>query len=109
MSIFKGIVSKGAGYGRTIGFPTVNITQGNPVEIKHGVYSGKAILDGKEYRAGIVVGPEERIEAHLIGYDGDAYGKEVEIIVEKFLREFKEFGTEEELKAQIAKDLESCK
>ncbi|MDP9249641.1 MAG: riboflavin kinase [bacterium] len=108
MQTISGIVERGAGYGKKLGFPTMNI----PVAVKNlppeGVYAGTAELDGKKYRAGIVVGPGEKIEVHLIGYDGDAYGKEVSIDIQKFLREFKKFDTEAELIIQIKKDMNLC-
>ena len=73
-----------------------------------GVYAGVGELEGKIYRAGIVIGPAKKIEAYLIGYDGDAYGKEVTLEIKKFLREFKKFNTEEELIIQIKKDIKLC-
>ena len=44
-----------------------------------------------------------------MGYDGDMYGKEVTIEINKFLRGYKHFDTEEKLVAQIKKDIELCK
>ena len=109
MYIIKGIVVKGDGYGKKLGFPTVNLqiknTEALPPE---GVYAGIAVLDNVEYRAGIVSGPLKKIEAHIIGYNGDAYGKTVTLKTNKFLREFKKFNTEEELIIQIKKDIELC-
>jgi riboflavin kinase/FMN adenylyltransferase len=109
--IIKGKVIHGDGYGKKIGFPTVNleITQGNPVQIMEGVYAGVATLDGVGYRAGIIIGPNNKVEGHLIGYNGNAYGKEVILEVKKFLREYKKFNTEEELIIQIKEDIEACK
>ncbi|MFA6076764.1 MAG: riboflavin kinase [Candidatus Paceibacterota bacterium] len=104
----SGRVIKGDGYGRKIGFPTVNLDYGAKDLPKVGVYAGMANLDGVEYRAGIVIGPGDKLEAHLIGYNGDAYGKEVTIEINRFIREFKKFDTEEELIIQIKKDLELC-
>jgi riboflavin kinase/FMN adenylyltransferase len=108
--VISGKVVRGDGYGRKLGFPTVNleVTQGNPVEIDAGVYAGEAILENKKYRAGIVISPEGKVEAHLIGYEGDAYGKIVMLEINKFLREYKTFETEEELINQIKKDISLC-
>ncbi len=106
--VITGTVVKGAGYGRKIGYPTINLKVLPPSELKEGVYAGTGVLDGKEYRAGIVVGPGEKIEAHLIGYSGDAYGLEISLEIKNFLREFKKFDTEEELITQIKEDLKYC-
>lgn len=103
----SGVVVRGDGYGRKLGFPTVNLDTKDELP-KAGVYSGLAILDNKEYRAGILINPNGKVEAHLLGYNGDAYGKMVTLTTGEFLRDFKKFETEEELKAQIEKDLEKC-
>jgi riboflavin kinase/FMN adenylyltransferase len=107
----SGIVVKGDQYGRTLGFPTMNLetTEAMPMGLNFGVYVGMAVIDEKEYRAGILINPNGKIEAHLIGYSGDAYGKKVTLELKKFIREFKKFDTEEELIIQITKDIETCK
>ena len=106
----SGIVIEGDAYGRKIGFPTVNLQTDLKEFPPEGVYAGTAVLENIEYKAGIVIGPKEKdkhkIEAHLLEYTGDAYGKIVELTLHKFLREFKKFNTEEELIIQIKKDLE---
>jgi FAD synthase len=110
--ILKGIVVKGDGYGRKIGFPTVNLEVKNQELPGDGVYAGAAILEGKKYRAGIVIGAEnkseKKVEAHLMGYSDDAYDKEVTLEIGKFLREYKKFDTEAELINQIREDLKLC-
>ncbi len=112
LHIIKGKVIKGDGYGRKLGFPTVNLDSETAPKALSGVYTGKAMLEGVEYKAGIVIGShnkgENKIEAHLIGYNGDAYGKEVTLEINKFIREFKKFETEAELITQIKKDIEIC-
>jgi riboflavin kinase/FMN adenylyltransferase len=104
----SGKVIKGDGYGKKIGFPTVNLEVGDQKLPMAGVYTGKAILEGKGYRAGIVIDHNRKTEAHLLGYNGDAYGQEVTLEIREFLREFKKFNTEKELIAQIEKDLKKC-
>ena len=106
--IISGKVIRGDGYGKKLGFPTVNLETGVKEFSEDGVYAGMATLEGVEYRAGIVVGPEDKLEAHLIGYNGDAYGKIITLEIDKFLRDYKKFGTEEELIAQIKKDIDIC-
>src|SRR3989338_7165053 len=99
----RGKVVRGDGYGRKIGCPTVNLETNIKEFPLGGVYAGKALLDGIQYKAGIVIGPGDKVEAHLIGYAGDAYGKRVTLQIKKFIREYKKFDTEEELTAQIKK------
>ncbi|HEY4503307.1 MAG TPA: riboflavin kinase [Candidatus Paceibacterota bacterium] len=106
--VITGIVVKGDQYGRKLGYPTVNLKLDAEETPPQGVYSGTAVLEGKEYRAGILINPNGKVEAHLIGYNGDAYGKVVTLRVEKFLRHYKKFDTEEELILQIKKDIEQC-
>jgi riboflavin kinase / FMN adenylyltransferase len=104
----SGTVIHGDGYGRKLGFPTVNLEIGDQKIPEAGVYAGNAILENKKYLAGIVVNPEGRVEAHLIGYDGDAYGNTVILEIKKFIREYKNFKTEGELIEQIKKDIHIC-
>ncbi len=106
--LISGTVIHGDGYGKKLGFPTVNLDVKNQALPKAGVHAGKATLENKTYHAGIIIGPGNKVEAHLIGYSGDAYGKEVTLEVEKFLREYKKFETEAELITQIKKDLKKC-
>ena len=104
----SGSVIHGDGYGKKLGFPTVNLETNNSELPEAGVYAGNAILEEKKYLAGIVIDPQGKVEAHLIGYVGDAYGKVVIIEIMKFIREFKKFKTEEDLIEQIKKDIEIC-
>ena len=102
-----GTVVRGDGYGRKLGFPTANLETKDELP-KSGVYAGVAILEGTEYRAGILINPTGKVEAHLIRYNADAYGKQVTLKLNKFLREYKKLETEEELIIQIKKDLNLC-
>lgn len=106
--IIFGKIIRGDEYGRKLGFPTVNLEPESMDFLSAGVYAGVVILEGAEYRAGIAVNPSGKIDAHLLGYNGDAYGKRAIFKISKFLREYKKFNTEVELIAQIKKDLELC-
>ncbi len=107
--VITGKVIKGDGYGRKLGFPTINLnTAVKPLGVREGVYAGNATLENKTYRAGILINPTGKVEAHLLAYDEDAYGKEVTLELKKFLREYKKFNTERELIIQIKEDLKLC-
>ena len=110
--LISGEVIKGDGYGRQLGFPTVNLKVRTEALPPAGVYAGAASFVSKgifdTYRAGILINPGGKVEAHLIGYNGDAYGKIVTLKLKKFLREYKNFDTEEELINQIKEDIKRC-
>lgn len=106
--IITGKVIRGDGYGRKIGFPTINLESDTREFPASGVYVGEVILDGKVYKAGIVIDPNNKVEAHLLGYKENAYGKIATFKLEKFLRKYKKFSTEEKLIIQIKKDLSRC-
>jgi riboflavin kinase / FMN adenylyltransferase len=101
-----GIVIKGKQQGRKIGFPTVNVEVEN--KPSSGVYAGEVILDGKNYKSAIFIPQKGNyIEAHILDFSGDIYGKKIEILVGKKIREVKKFQNDIELKKQIKKDLEA--
>ncbi len=111
----SGRVISGAGYGRKIGFPTANIDRkqfarsGLLKKTRFGIYAGHVWLDSKKYKAGIVVGPIDksglpRLEAHLIGYKGNLYGKKLAMDLIKYVRPFKVYKSEKQLVAAIKKD-----
>ncbi len=106
--LISGKVIHGKGYGKKLGFPTVNLHIENEEPLPPGIYAGFGTLENIEYRAGIVIDNKDKVEAHLIGFNGDAYGKEVTLKINNFLREYKTFEKEEELIAQIKKDINQC-
>jgi riboflavin kinase/FMN adenylyltransferase len=112
---YSGRVVRGEGYGRKLGFPTANLDRRQWVrqklKLRHGVYAGVAVLpSGKEYLAGIVIGPKDgkgliKIEAHLIRFSGNLYDKKLVLQIQKFIRPYKTFANLVLLKKQIASDL----
>ncbi|MFA5990869.1 MAG: riboflavin kinase [Candidatus Doudnabacteria bacterium] len=120
----SGRVIKGDQYGRTLGFPTANLDRRSysrrKLKIRFGIYLGNVELKDskierfKNYPAGVIIGPLDKsglpkLEAHLIGFKGNLYGKKITIILQKYLRPFKKFKSEESLKIQIKKDLNRIK
>ncbi len=107
-----GRVVKERGVGHRLGFPTVNLyPAAEKFPLKNAVYGGHAFAGGREYRAIVNYGARPTfgldrplVEAHLIGFDGDLYGEELEIYFDFFLRDIQKFSSAEELKAQLARD-----
>jgi len=94
--------------GTRLGFPTANVA----LATAHagGVYAGRVTVDGKDYDAALYVGKNTRIlEAHLLGFDGDLYGKTIEGVVVKKIRARWDFKTEADLIAQIERDIVAIK
>lgn len=110
----EGTVIHGKRLGREMGYPTANIEPSTHYVIpRFGVYDTQVMVDGKSYRAATSVGTnptldEEglKIEAHLLDFTGDLYGKKVDLTFLKFLRPEKNFPSIESLFDQIAKDVE---
>lgn len=111
---FLGEVEYGQQIGRTIDYPTANITPLEPdiflPEI--GIYVSEVRIGNKVYpamsyygsRPTIASGQPLRLEAFLLDFTGDLYGQCVEIGFKAFLRGDKRFGSLDELAQQIQKD-----
>jgi riboflavin kinase/FMN adenylyltransferase len=106
-------VVRGFGRGRQLGVPTANLQCDEQLIPADGVYAGRCAIDGKTHATAVSIGSlptfEQRkfqVEAHLIGYDGDLYGRSVEVELIDWVREQWKFRGVEPLKAQIARDIE---
>lgn len=111
----QGIVQKGNQIGRTIGFPTVNIT---PDEEKllppNGVYKTEVIVDDRIFEAITNVGckptvtNDEKIfiESYLYNFTENIYGKKIEVHFLEFMRKEQKFENIGELKKQLQKDMQ---
>jgi riboflavin kinase/FMN adenylyltransferase len=114
----SGRVIAGDGVGRKLGFPTANLDAIGLVLPPNGVYLGLAKIEKKSQPVALNIGvrptlatggPQLRVEAHLLDFSGDLYGRELEIEIGEKLRDERKFGSLEELKAQIAKDVAGAK
>lgn len=110
-----GDVQHGRQVGRTIGFPTANLRPADPRLLvpAPGVYSGTAYdAGGTIYPAMVNIGVcptvssegMQTIEAHLIGFDGDLYGKTLTLEFTGRMRGERRFGSLDELKTQLEAD-----
>lgn len=108
---YSGIVVHGMGLGRQMGYPTANLEVALEYRLieKPGVYATFVDFDGKTLPAMTYIGRrptvnDDRpatIESHLIGFDGDLYGKQLTLRFVDRVRDEKKFNGLEELKKQI--------
>lgn len=116
--VISGEVIKGNQLGRTIGFPTANIVYPDKkVKIPFGVYKADVCYSGQTYRGMLNYGLKPTVnqkgenpvaEVHILDFNRDIYGENIEISVIDKIRDEKRFESLEELKKQIIKDFKVC-
>jgi len=112
----EGRVKEGSKLGRTIGYPTANISLGEIIRPAFGVYAVRLAVEGTDegWLPGVasigvrptveVDGAEPLLEVYLFDYDGDLYGRHVRVALVDFLRPEEKFASIEAMTAQIARD-----
>lgn len=109
-----GLVFEGAKRGRTIGFPTANIKVPEDKLLPAiGVYACFAKFGGKDHKGMVNIGNNPtfdglglHVEVNVFDFDGDLYGKEIELEIVHKIRDEKKFSGLDELKNQLIKDKE---
>lgn len=107
-----GEVVGGNRLGRRLGFPTANLAVGESVPVRNGVYAAHFTVDGRVWPAMVNLGHKPTVgsgsdrvlEAHVLGFDGDLYGRTVTVDLLEFVRSERKFGSVEELRRQIEAD-----
>lgn len=111
-------VIRGDGLGRQLGIPTANLEVNGLVLPPNGVYAAHVFWKGRGHRAVLNIGyrptlksadPQLRVEVHLLDFGESLYGEELEITFADKLRDEKKFGSLEELKEQIARDVQEAR
>lgn len=118
-----GTVIHGKELGRNIGFPTANLLVDCSLTVDNGVYAARIVIDGHSYGALVNIGytptfPAQKqrlLEAHLLNFSGNLYGKELNVELVAFVRPEQKFASIDELRQQIENDktkiikiLETC-
>ena len=106
----SGHVEHGRGEGTGMGFATANLdlSQNSVLVPRDGVYAGYVRVDGVLYPSAINMGRaasfEEataQLETHLLGFEGDLYGKDVQVLFIEWLRDQRVFDSTDELIATV--------
>ena len=108
----SGVVTRGAGRGTGLGFPTANLDQIRSMLPGHGVYAGRVEVGGQAYRAAMNLGPNPtfgenrtKVEVHIIDLKQDLYGQTLHCDMIAKVRDVVRFEGVQQLLAQIEQDL----
>ena len=115
-----GVVIRGAGRGRTLGWPTANVDTEAEIRPGSGVYAVRLRLGDSEsapWRGGAANvgsrptfgGQDVGVEVHILDWSGDLYGQRVRVEFLERLRPEQRFGSVPELAAQIGRDVEAAR
>jgi riboflavin kinase/FMN adenylyltransferase len=117
--ILRGVVEPGSGRGKKLGIPTANLKLWDEMAYPSaGVYACFSKVNGKTYKAVVNIGVRPTfnddldaplIEAHLLNFDGDLYGQDIELSFVQRLRREQRFNDPQDLQAQIQRDIENAK
>jgi riboflavin kinase/FMN adenylyltransferase len=114
----SGEVAGGESRGSLLGWPTANLEVENELFPHNGVYVTEALLEGEADARPAVTnvgvrptfdGVERRIETHLLDFEGDLYGRRLELNFLRYLRGERRFASSEELIAQIEEDAQQAR
>ena len=98
--------------GHDLGYPTANVELGDYQRPRYGIYAVRVTLDDGSERPGVAsLGirptfqpPQELLEAYLFDFDGDLYGRKIEVALHAFIREEKKFDNLDALTAAMRGD-----
>lgn len=114
----RGVVVRGEGRGRGLGFPTANlrVAERDKLVPPQGIYAVRAVLRSGTYSGALHLGPRPTfkgspptIEVHLLDFDADIYGEEIRIDFVEYLRAIEPFTTVAALVEQIRRDVDRAR
>jgi len=112
----RGAVIHGQGRGDRLGFPTANVGGIETLLPGQGIYAGRAMIDGRSYVTAMSLGgnptfdeSDLKVEAFLLDFHGDLYGRAIEIDFLQRLRDIKRFDSVPELVEQMARDVQQTR
>lgn len=109
---FSGRVVHGSGRGTKLGFPTANLLINDKIRPALGVYIAKIYINDKSYTGLANIGSRPTfkendiaVEAYILNFSGNIYGKKIKIEFVKYLREEIAFNTPDDLVVKIKEDI----
>ncbi|HWP60993.1 MAG TPA: riboflavin kinase [Candidatus Paceibacterota bacterium] len=105
-NIFRGVVQRGQGRGRALGYPTANV----PLQDQtiSGIFAGRVSIakDEAPYLAAVFADPSRQLlEAYLLDFDDDLYGTEISVTLIEKIRDAEKYTDDTALRAAIAGDV----
>jgi riboflavin kinase/FMN adenylyltransferase len=109
-----GTVLRGHARGRQIGFPTANLGLASDADrLEPGVYAGRALGLPAAINVGVrptfEVAAPANIEVHIIGFDGDLYGRELTVDLTARIRDERRFPSVDALVEQLRQDVAAAR
>ena len=112
----EGKVVSGAKRGRTIGFPTANLENIQTLLPMNGVYAALCNIGNKTFATAVNIGPNptfselsQKVEAHLLDFEGDLYDHTIEINFLEKIRNVKTFVDKNALVQQLELDIQQTR
>jgi riboflavin kinase / FMN adenylyltransferase len=117
---FTGLVQRGDGLGRTLGFPTANVhvDHANKLIPGHGVYLTEVFIGAEKFTGMMNIGTRPTVaaggelttlEVHILDFDRNIYGMSVEVHLLKRIRSEQKFASLDELKTRLDLDRDSAR
>lgn len=107
----EGVVQGGARRGTGLGYPTANIALGRGAALAHGIYAVHVDVEGARHQGAAYLGTRPTfddgspvLEVFLFDFDGDLYGRTIEVEFVEFLRGDRKFDGPDALKTQMDVD-----
>ncbi len=107
-----GRVTRGAGRGKSLGFPTANVCVDSQLIPAEGVYAGRAEIENQHFPAAVTIGRNPTfdgchiiVEAHLLDFAGELYDRPIRLDFLEWIRDQRKFDSTGSLRKQIEDDV----
>ncbi|WES62826.1 riboflavin kinase [Microbacter sp. GSS18] len=113
-----GTVVVGDQRGRDLGFPTANLLMGPDTRVEDGVWAAEVHVENRRYIAAVSLGHRPTyygdegvrlLEAHLLDFSGDLYGRMIVVHLRRHLRPQRRFGSTVALIRQMRRDVDGVR